>query len=225
MADGMMTDDEQLENVKHWFAENGAWMVGGVVLGAALLFGYRYYDGHKNQQALNAAAKFSAMTTAMDKADRGKAKALAGELKLQFPSTPYADQADLMMARLAVDSGELANAVVPLTRVMNESHDDELRNIARLRLARVLIDQKKPDEAINLLAAPKSGAFGARMHEGRGDAYYAKNDKVDAIKEYHGALADADSRGIERGLLELKLTDLGVSPATVQTTAAAKVAP
>ena len=225
MADGMLTDDEQLENVKNWFSENGAWLAGGVVLGVALLLGYRYYDNHKNQQALNAAAKFSAMTTAMDKSDRVKAKTLAGELQHEFPSTPYADQADLMMARLAVESGELANAVEPLTRVMNGSQDDELRNIARLRLARVLIDQKKSDEAINLLAAPKSGAFGARMHEVRGDAYYAKNDKADAIKEYQSALIDADSRGIERGLVELKLTDLGVAPATVQLPAAAKVAP
>lgn len=225
MADGMLTDDEQLENVKHWFAENGAWMVGGVVLGAAILFGYRFYDNHKNQQALDAAAKFSAMTAAMDKSDRGKAKTLAGELQQQFPSTPYADQADLMMARLAVDSGELANAVGPLTRVMNESHDEELRNIARLRLARVLIDQKKPDEAINLLAAQKPGAFGARTHEVRGDALFAKNDKAGAIKEYQGALVAADDRGVERGLLQLKLTDLGVNSETAQPPASAKVAP
>ena len=218
MADGMMTDDEQLENVKHWFSENGAWMAGSVVLGAALVFGWRFYDNHKNQQALNAAAKFSALAQAMDKVDRAKVKSIAGELTKEFPSTPYADQADLMIARLAVDAGELANAVEPLTRVMNQSHDDELRNIARLRLARVLIDQKKPDEAINLMAAPKSAAFGARMHEVRGDAFYAKNDKPAAIKEYQAALGDADSRGIERGLLELKLTDLGAAPApTVQT--------
>ncbi len=225
MADGMMTDDEQLENVKHWFAENGAWLVGGAVLGAALLFGWRFYESHENQQALSAATKFSAMNAAMDKGDRGKTKSIAGELRQEFPGTPYADQADLMIARLAVDSGELANAVDPLTRVMSDTKDQELRNIARLRLARVLIDQKKPDEAVNLLAAPESGAFGARMHEVRGDAFYTKNDKTAAIKEYQAALTDADSRGIERGLLELKLTDLGAAPAQMPQTAAAKVAP
>ncbi len=59
MADHMMTDDEQLENVKAWFSENGAWLAGGVVLGAVLLFGYRYYGGHKDDVALKAAARFT----------------------------------------------------------------------------------------------------------------------------------------------------------------------
>ena len=225
MADQMLTDDEQLENVKAWFNENGAWLAGGVLLGAALLYGWRFYDNHRNDIALKAAARFSEMGSAMDKADRGKAKSLATELKKDFPDTPYADQADLMLARLAVDSGELANAVEPLTRVMNDSKDEELRNIARLRLARVLIDQKKPDEALNLLANVPSGPFATRMHEVRGDARYAKNDMPGAIKEYQTALQSADAGGIERGLLELKLTDLGVTPAPLAQTAAVKVAP
>jgi predicted negative regulator of RcsB-dependent stress response len=225
MADHMMTDDEQLENVKAWFSENGTWLAGGVLLGAVLLFGYRYYNGHKDDEALKAAARFTQMSAAMEKNDRSKAKGLAGELKKDFPDTPYADQADLMLARLSVDGGELANAVEPLTRVMNNSHDEDLRNIARLRLARVLIDQKKPDEAINLLATVPAGSFAARMYEVRGDARYAKNDLPGAIKEYQSALGLADSRGIERGLLELKLTDLGVTPAPPAQTASAKVAP
>ncbi len=225
MADQMLTDDEQLENVKAWFSQNGTWLAGGVVLGALILGGYRYYTGHKDTEALKAAARFNEMSTAMDKNDRGKTKSLATELKKDFPDTPYADQADLMLARLAVDAGELANAVEPLTRVMNGSHDEELRNIARLRLARVLIDQKKPDEAINLLATVPAGSFAARMYEVRGDARFAKNDMPGAIKEYQSALGVADVRGIERGLLELKLTDLGVTPAAPAQTASAKVAP
>ena len=46
MADQMLTDDEQLENVKAWFSQNGTWLAGGVVLGALILGGYRYYTGH-----------------------------------------------------------------------------------------------------------------------------------------------------------------------------------
>lgn len=221
MSDQMLTDDEQLENVKAWFATNGTWLVGGVVLGAAILFGWRWYDGHRNVVALKAAERFSEMNAAMDKADRSKVKALASDIRKDYGDTPYADQADLMLARLAVDSGELANSVDPLTRVMNGSKDDDLRNIARLRLARVLIDQKKPDEALNLLATQPGGAFGARMHEVRGDALLTKNDVKGAIKEYQQALAMADARGVERGLLELKLTDLGITPAAP----AVKVAP
>jgi predicted negative regulator of RcsB-dependent stress response len=225
MAEDLLTDDEQLENLKHWFLENGPWLAGGVVLGAALLFGLRYYDSYRNQQALTAATKFNALNTALEKNDRAAARNIAGDLKKDYSSTPYADQADLMIARLAVDSGELANAVEPLTRVMNGSRDAELKNIARLRLARVLIDQGKFDEAINTLSAAQSAAFGARFHEVRGDAFYAKKDTAGALREYQAALADLDNRGFDRGLVELKITDLGAVPNPPLKSAAAKVAP
>ena len=225
MAEDLMTDDEQLESLKQWFSENGTWLAGGVVLGAALLFGWRHYDSYTNQKAMTAAAKFTAMNTALEKNDRAAARNIAEDLKKGYSSTPYADQADLMIARLAVDSGELANAVEPLTRIMNNSHDSEMKNIARLRLARVLIDQGKFDEAISTLSAAQSGAFGARFHEVRGDAYYAKKDAAAALREYQAALADADGRGFERGLVELKITDLGATPNVAAKPVAAKVAP
>jgi predicted negative regulator of RcsB-dependent stress response len=225
MAEDLMTDDEQLESIKHWFSENGTWLAGGVVLGAALLFGWRYYENHQNQQALTAAEKFNALNAALDKNDRAAARNIAEDLKKGYSGSAYADQADLVIARLAVDSGELANAVDPLTRVMNDSRDSELRNVARLRLARVLIDQGKFDEAINTLAAAQSAAFGAHFHEVRGDAYYAKKDTADALREYQAALADPDTRGFDRGLVELKITDLGATPNEPVRPAAGKVAP
>ena len=225
MAEDLMTDDEQLENVKHWFSENGTFLVGLLAAAAIGVFGWRYYDSHRNEQALMAAAKFNALNTALDKNDRAAARNIADDLKKSYADTPYADQADLMMARMAVDAGELANAVDPLTRVMNNSRDAELKNIARLRLARVQIDQGKFDEALNTLPASQSGAFTARFHDVRGDAYYGKKDGAAAIREYQAALADSDGRGVERGLIELKITDLGATPNLPAPVAIVKAAP
>ncbi len=74
-----------------------------------------------------------------------------------------------------VDEGQDANAIPPLTQVMDNSKDTELRHIARLRLARVLIDQGKPDDAIKTLAGDPAPSP-RRYHEVRGDAFYAKKD-------------------------------------------------
>jgi predicted negative regulator of RcsB-dependent stress response len=92
---------------------------------------------------------------------------------------------------------------------MNESKDDELRQIARLRMARILTDQGKPDEAIKALPDPIPAAFAARYHEVRGDAYFAKHDIPHAVSEYQAALAAADASGTNAALLELKIEDLG----------------
>jgi predicted negative regulator of RcsB-dependent stress response len=211
MAEDLLTDDEQWEAIKRWTTENGVSLVGGVALGALLLFGYRYYESHRMTQQLNAAAQFDQMTAAADANDRAGARRTADAILKDYPSSPYADQAVLMLARLAIDEGQDANAITQLTRVMQNSKDSQLRHIARLRIARVLIDQGKPDEAISTLAADSPGKFEGQYHAVRGDALAAKKDTAGALREYRAALEGADPRSAESAILELKIADLGAA--------------
>src|SRR5277367_6291377 len=153
MAEEYLTDDEQLEAVKHLFKEYAPWIVGGLILGLGGWYGFQYYKSHQNDRALQAAAQFEQMTIAMQADNHNKSRAIADGLVKDFPGSPYADQAQLAIARMNVEDGHSTDAVVPLTQVMNNSKDTELQQIARLRLARVLIDQGKSDDAIQLLAA------------------------------------------------------------------------
>ena len=213
MPEEYLTDDEQLEAVKHAFTEYAPWIVGGVLIGAAAFFGIRYYQSTMNERALKAAAQFSAMTAALQANDKSKSRQLADGLIKDYASSPYADQAQLTLARLDVDDGQLDKAIAPLTQVMNGSKDTELRQIARLRLARILTDQGKADEAIKLLAEPMPAAFAVPYHEVRGDAYLAKKDIPDAVTEYQAALGAAEASGTNGALLELKIEDIGAVPA------------
>ena len=147
------------------------------------------------------------MTAALQVNDAQKSRHIADGLIKEFPNSPYADQAQLTIARMDVESGRDADAVAPLTQVMNNSKDSELKQIARLRLARVLIDQGKPDDAIKLLAAGSPGSFAGRYHEVHGDALVAKKDIPGAVAEYNAALAAGDA-GADAAVLELKLADL-----------------
>jgi predicted negative regulator of RcsB-dependent stress response len=207
MAEELLTDDEQLEAVKRAFTEYAPWILGGVVLGVGGWFGIQYYRSHANEQALQAAAQFNLMAAALQSNDANKSRQIADGLIKDFPSSPYADQAQLTVARIQVDSGHSADAVAPLTQVMNNSKDSELKQIARLRLARVLIDQGKPDDAINTLAQGTPGSFVGRYHEVHGDALFAKKDIPGAIAEYTAALGAADGGG-DAAMLQLKLADL-----------------
>ena len=213
MAEDYLTDDEQLEVVKHFFVEYAPWLIGGVLLGAAAFFGIQHYRSHVNDRALAAASQFSAIGAALDANNRAKSRQMADALIKDYPGSPYADQATLLLARLDVDDGKLDKALAPLTQVMNDSKDTELRNIARLRLARILIDQGKSDEAIKALADPIPAAFATPYHEVRGDAYVAKKDKAAAVAEYQAALGATDPNGIVASVLELKIQDLGAVPA------------
>jgi predicted negative regulator of RcsB-dependent stress response len=207
MAEEYLTDDEQLEAVKRAFTEYAPWILGGVVLGVGGWYGYQHYQSHKNEVAFRAADQFSQMTVALQMNDSKKSLQIADGLIKDFPNSPYADQAQLTIARLDVESGKSADAVAPLTQVMNNSKDAELQQIARLRLARVLIDQGKPDDAIKLLAAGTPASFAGRYHEIRGDALYAKKDIPGAIAEYNAALGVSEG-GADAAMLQLKLADL-----------------
>jgi predicted negative regulator of RcsB-dependent stress response len=207
MSEDYLTDDEQLEVVKKYTKEYGIWIIGGVVLGVALLLGWRYYQGAQNTEALAASGKFNEMTGAMQAGDFTKSRSLAEGIIKDYPKSAYADQAQLALAGIAVDSGKSADAVAPLSVVMNNSKDQDLRQIARLRLARVLIDQGKPDDAIKTLAEGTPGGFAGRYHEVRGDALAAKKDAAGAVTEYKAALTASD--GGDGSLLELKIADLG----------------
>ena len=215
MAEEYLTDDEQLEAVKQMAVEYAPWLIGGMLVGAAVFFGMRYYQSYTNERAFKAAAQFSAMSGALQSNDRTKSRQIADGLINEYGSSPYADQARLTLARLDVDEGQLDKAAAPLAQVMNKSKDSELRQIARLRLARVQIGQGKSDEAIKTLTEPMSAAFSARFHEVRGDAYYSKKDLPAARTEYQAALAAAATSGINPALLELKIQDLGDTPAPV----------
>jgi predicted negative regulator of RcsB-dependent stress response len=207
MAEEYLTDDEQLEAVKRAFTEYAPWILGGVVLGVGGWFGIQYYRSHQNALAMQAAEQFTQMTAALQMNDPQKSLRIADGLIKNFPSSPYADQAQLTVARIDVDSGKPADAVAPLTQVMNNSKDAELKQVARLRLARILIDQGKPDDAIKTLGEGTPGSFAGRYHEVHGDALYAKKDIPGAVAEYNMALGTSDG-GADAALLQLKLADL-----------------
>ena len=143
--------------------------------------------------------------------DTKKAKSIGEGMVKEYSSLPYADQARLALARIAVDEGHDADAVPPLTEVMNSSKDSELQKIARLRLARVLIDQGKSDDALQLLDVTQAGSFVARYHQVRGDALLAKKDNAGAINEYKLAISGAPDSGVDNSLIEMKLADLGAN--------------
>src|SRR5262249_18832732 len=103
--------------------------------------------------------------------------------------------------------------------------DSALALIARIRLARVQIAARKPDEALATLSGIEPGAFAPRYYEVRGDAYYAKGDKVAALREYRMARAKDLTGASDTSRLDLKTSDLAVEDTPVAATAKADAAP
>lgn len=224
--DEYMSEKEQWEWLKTWLRENSLWILGGIGIGALIVSGWFWWGARTDRLALDAGAKYMQITDALAKGDKTHAQALTAELVRDHSASPYADQAQLLSARVAVDDGQLDKAVEILKAMMAKTKDEELALVARMRLARVQLAQNKPDEALATLAAVDAGAFKGRFEEVRGDVLYAKGDKPGALAAYNAARESAvAAQTRDTQLLDLKIDDLvadNIKPTAPAATASAK---
>jgi predicted negative regulator of RcsB-dependent stress response len=200
-----LTDNEREEELRRWWSENWLWIVGGIAVGLGGLAGYQYWQKSRQGAAEQDEATYRAEIDAISVRQFDEAAAKAKQLRDLHPSSPYADQADLALARVALERQDLDEAVKRLKVVADGSRDPQLRQIAKARMARVLIEQGKHDAALAQLDIASAGSFAALYHDIRGDALAAKGDPAGARREYDSALAATKiERTIDTAYVELK---------------------
>lgn len=202
-----LSDNEREEQLRQWWSENWLWIFGGVALGLGALAGWQYWQKSRFAAAESDEYSYMAVIESLSKNDRDTAAKKAGDLRALHPKSPYADQSDLAIARADIGQQQLDDAAKRLRTVADASRDPQLRLIAQSRLARVLAEQGKYDDALKLLDPTQAGAFAPLYHEIRGDVLAAKGDAAAARQEYDAALAAPGNTGdptLDRAYVELK---------------------
>ena len=205
-----LEEQEQVAELKAWWRQHGNLIV-SAVLAAALAFagwqGWRWYSG---SQAVQAAAHFDALAKA---AQAGDAKALrdaAGTLIESYPRTLYASMGALVAARFHFDRNDLKAAKTQLQWVVESAPSDDFRDLARLRLAAILLDEKAHDEALKALDARHSAAYDSQFAALRGDVLVAKSQPAEARAAYRLALDKAGKeQSAFRESVRMRLEALG----------------
>jgi predicted negative regulator of RcsB-dependent stress response len=206
------SEAEQMERAKNWLKINGIWIIAGIALGAGGLGGWRWYQDRRDAQAETASARYEELVDAFSRRDTVRGTTLLDELNREYSWTPYASLGTLIAARVQVDANELDKAAAGLKSVMDNAKDDEIKMIARLRLARVQSAQGKYDDALATLKVEKAGEFAPRIADTRGDVLLAKGDRDGALREYLAARNSENNGRVDFDLLDLKIRDLGGTP-------------
>lgn len=221
-----LEEQEQLDQIKHFWKQHGNLITWVLV---ALLGAYAAWNGwnwYQRDQAVKAAAMYDELDRAVQAGDVDKSGRVFNDLKDRYGRTAYAQQGGLLAARLQFDKGQKDAAQASLTWVGEHASEVEYQTVARLRLAAVLLDDKKYDEALKQLDAANAKDFAALVADRRGDVLLAQGKKDDAKAAYQKAWDSMDSKVEYRRLVEAKLTALGVAPAPmVAASAASGVAP
>ena len=206
--DDYLSEKEQLEQIRDWFREYGWYLFGGVVLGAALLFGRSQWDDYRGSQAETASAIFQQLRQAI--ADDADAEAVTylEQLRAEYPSSPYTDQAGLVMVLMYLQNGSTRQAIETVQYTLENTNDEYLAMVARTRLARLLISAGRQDEAMTVLDEVEPGNFAARFSELRGDIYFSRGDNASARAAWQEALNSGQSELVDRALIQMKIDDL-----------------
>jgi len=210
MAAYDLEEQEQLAALKAWWKENGNLIIGAVSLVLVLFSAWQGWSYYQRNQAAQASALYDAVQKAAGANDLKLVRESAGAVLEQFPRTTYAAMAALLSAKAHFQGGDLKTAHAQLAWVAENAKDEALRDIARLRLSSVMLDEKAYDDALKSLDTRHGATFDAQFLAARGDVLVAQGKKAEAIAAYKAALDKADAKDAAlRASVQLRLDALG----------------
>jgi predicted negative regulator of RcsB-dependent stress response len=205
-----LEEQEQLAEFKAWWERWGSLITGVLLAGAIALAGWQGWNWYQRQQAVHAATLYDNLAKAVQVNDAKAVRDAGGTLVESYPRTLYASMGALLSARFYFDKADLKNAKAQLQWVIDRSRSDDFRDLARLRLGAVLLDEKAYDEALKIADAPHGAAYDAQFAALKGDVLVAKNQAPDARAAYKLALEKAGKDdGPFRESVRMRLEALG----------------
>lgn len=184
-------EQEKVAELQAWWTRYGTLITSVLVAAALAAAAWSGWHWYQRGQAAEASALYEVLSKAAQDNEAKAVRDAAGSLVESYPRTLYASMGALLSARYHFDRNDLKTARAQLEWVVERSPSEEFRDLARLRLGAVLLDEKAHDEALKVADAPHGAAFDAQFAALKGDALVAKNDTAGAREAYRLALEKA----------------------------------
>lgn len=210
----LRTEEEQVQAIKDWWKKNGSSLLIGIGAALAIVFGWQAWQNHEAQQRTEAANQFANLLNAFsDQSDEASGETVAfvaQTLREDYTDSAYAVYGNLILARQQLMAGESEAAIEALKWALEKSGEQQaLTLVVRSRLARAQFDAGQYAEAlVTIDEAAEADSFNAIFSELRGDILLAQGDR-DGARDAYLAAREQSQQG-RSGILELKLSDLGV---------------
>ncbi|MEY4734283.1 MAG: hypothetical protein RLZZ464_2349 [Pseudomonadota bacterium] len=213
-----LEEQEQLDQLKHFWKTWGnliSWVLIAILGSYAAWNGYQYWQ---RSQAVKASALYDEVERAVASGDVSRVERSLADMKDKFGSTQFAQQAALLAAKTLQAQGKTDAARAALAGVADSASDPAYRDVARLRLAGLLMDAKSYDEALKQLNAEFTPAMAGLAADLRGDVLQAQGQTAQAVTAYQQAWTQLADVADYRRLVQAKLNALGVDPSQVTET-------
>ena len=207
-----LQEQEQIDALKAFWKQYGNLITWVVTLVLAAFAAYNGWQWHERSQAAKASSMFGELEAASAVGDADRAGHVFGDMKSAVPKATFTQQAGLLAAKVQNDKGQVANAIASLQWVADNGNEENAA-VAHLRLAGLLADAKKYDDALKQLDLVKTASFASLVADRRGDVLLVKGDKDGAKAAYRTAWDGLPQTQQYRIVVEAKLTALGAAPA------------
>ncbi len=195
-----LEEQEQIDELKTWWKRYGNLVTGGALAITLSVAAWQGWNWWQRSQASQAGTLYSAVEQASRSHDAKKAREAAGELIDKYPGTTYAGMAALLSARAQAEASDFKTAQAQLQWAADHARDEGLRDLAHLRLASMLLDEKAYDDALKAISTEPSLPFAARFSEVRGDILSAQGKAAEARAAYQAGLNKYDEMQKTAGL-------------------------
>ena len=206
-------EQEQLDQLKVLWNRYGSLLMWVLIVVLGVYAGSNGWSWWQRDQSVKAGSMFDELDHAAQAGDADQAGRIFADMKARFPRTAFTEQAGLLAAKVQYDKGHVDAARADLAWVSEHASQSAYQTVARLRLAGLLLDEKKYDEALKQLDGATAKSFAGLVDDRRGDVLQAQGKKDEAKAAYLKAWAALDPKLDYRRLVEAKLNALGVDPA------------
>lgn len=203
--DVYLSEKEQIQKIKDWWKKYGTTLLVCLAIFAGGTFGWRYWQQYKVKRAEQASNLYMQMLSADLAHQTNNVQLYAQHLMADYSSTPYASFAALTLARENVNANDLKSAKGNLYWVVDHSGNKSLRQIAKIREARVLLALNQSQQALDLLNKVDDKAYGALIAETRGDIFLSLGNKTKALQQYQAALKSDNKTGMNVVIVAMKV--------------------
>lgn len=204
-----LQEQEQIDALKAWWKENGNRLLGALLIIVVAMGGWRGWQHYQNRQSSEAATLYAGFNQQLESGKVKRINDAAAAVMEKYASSGYAPRAALLAAQMNEQVEEQARAKTQLHWVIDHAEEAGLKDVARLRLAAVLLDEKKHDDALKLLEAKHPASFDGMYADLKGDVLSAQGKNEEAISAYKLAYEKTDANSAYRNLIEMKMDALG----------------
>ena len=208
MATYDLEEQEKIDGLKSWWEVYGTLAIIIMATFIAGIFGTQAWKYYQKQQSDQTVELFISLQGIVESGDSEKIRDAARLLTEGFPGSGYASRAALISARASIDAKDIKNARSQLQWVLDNSEEIELKDIAQFRLAGLLLDEKKHDEALKLLESKHSEFFDSLYGDLKGDVYADKGSISEARAAYKMAMSKIEKNETRYKIIQMKLDTL-----------------